>query len=115
MHLNRINITHLVNVHLSTIVEDVAEICNKEYLSQGQVRSGHKYPLKTTEHIENVHKKRIERVHDVCEKYQKSSHVYSLRPKIGDSFVFDVNNGFAWCYVPKVTIKYKSSPGSQLH
>ena len=93
-------------------MEDVAEICNKEYLSQGEVRSRnimHKYPLKTTEHIENVHKERIERVNDVCEKYQN---VYSMRPKIGDSFVFDVNNGFAWCYVPKVIIKYKSSPGS---
>ena len=114
MLLNRIQSKiHIIyqysfGLYLSTIVEDVFELCKKEYLRQGEVRSGslrQKSPLKATEdmiNIENVHKKRIERVHDVCEKYQN---VYSMRPKIGDSFVFDVNNGFAWCYVPKVVTK----------
>ena len=93
-------------------MEDVFEICRKEYLSQGEVRSGnlmHKSPLKATEdktNIDNVQKKRIERVDAVCEKNKKSSRGYSAKPILGDSFIFDVNNGFGWCYVPKVIITW---------
>ena len=101
-----INLIHF-RYCLSTIVEDV---CKKEYLSQGKVRSGnltHRSPLKATEdmkNIENMHKKRIERVHSVCEKYKKSRHGYLPRP----TFLFDVNNGLAWCHVPKVIKKTRT-------
>ena len=55
--------------------------------------------------MEKLHKKRIERIEAVCEKYKKSRRGYSPTPRLGASFVFDVNNGFAWCYVPKVSKK----------
>ena len=91
-------------------------LCREEYLSQDKVRPvylNNKGPKATgtMKDMERVHKKRIERVEAVCEKY-KISHQYSVSPtEIWKSFIFDTNNGFAWCKNAKVVRNfYKSLP-----
>ena len=51
--------------------------------------------------IEEVYKKRIERVEAVCEKYKNYRQGYSPF-KLGDTFIFDMKNRFAWCKLFKV-------------
>ena len=51
-------------------------------------------------YTEKVHKKRIERVEAVCEKYKNLRSGYS--PTGSGAFTFDTKNGLAWCKNDKV-------------
>ena len=91
-------------------------MCREEYLSQGKVRPvnlNHSRGPKATEtmkDVEKVHKKRIERVEAVCEKYKASRRGYSPSSiEIWESFIFDTNNGFAWCKLSKVIKNFDKS------
>ena len=89
-------------------------LCREEYLSQDKVRPVNLNNMGpkatgTMKDMEKVHKKRIERVEAVCEKY-KISHQYSVNPtEIWKSFIFDTNNGFAWCKNAKVVRNFDKS------
>ena len=82
-------------------------LCQKEYLSQVEVRPEnvmHRSALKAPGNLtdmEKVHKRRIERVEAVCEKYKKHRREYSPS---GNAFLFDVKNHFSWCRIAKVII-----------